>query len=291
MIETLQEKFGVSAGEPPVGRVAVFDQMGRGEPANWSMLHSHAHERMRRGGNDFSTIGLWYFGIPTLFEYNPALSPALYAAASGIFAHPLDIQRRSVLVLRKINPPALAALGIRYIITDAPADLPLVMTEETGNDETLYLYEVPGAIAGAASPTVIETVDSFDAAVDHLGRADFDPHVSAMALRSELAGQDLSELDQATDVRVSIVRERYRVIATSPGRSLLVIPVEFSRCLIWNGASHGGDTPVLLRVNALETGILFDRQLEGEFYYFTGPFTNSRCRMADAREFSRMLAK
>jgi len=36
--------------------------------------------------------------------------------------------------------------------------------------------------------------------------------------------------------------------------------------------------------------VLFEKQLDGELRYFTGPFWNAGCRLQDAREFRAALA-
>ncbi|MBM3777172.1 MAG: hypothetical protein FJW23_02890 [Acidimicrobiia bacterium] len=291
MIETLHERIGLAPGRALRGRVATFQLLQEAGSTTWFKFHEADAARMRASGNDFNTVGLWYFDIPTVLEYAPTISPALYRATTRLLARPEDEQIRNVLVLRRINVPALAALGVSHIITDAPVpSLPLAATEQTHADETLYLHEIPGAIGGGASPTSVVTVGNFDAALDRIGDEGFDPHEMVAVMPPDVDGTDLDGLSKASDISVRMIRSGFEVSASAGSRALVVLPLEFSRCLIWTPRDPASGAATLFRVNALETGVLFEKQLDGELRYFTGPFWNAGCRLQDAREFRAALA-
>ena len=79
-----------------------------------------------------------------------------------------------------------------------------------------------------------------------------------------------------------------RLSATSEGTSLLVLPFEFSNCLMLEpiGGHEGGRR--ILRANLLQVGILFTRRLDATLTFFTGPFRNSGCRIQDKRDMDRL---
>ena len=79
---------------------------------------------------------------------------------------------------------------------------------------------------------------------------------------------------------------KYRLRASSAGRSILLLPVEFSRCLDISDAAGG--TPRLFGADLLLTGVLFERQLDARISFHTGPFRNSRCRLDDLADSNSM---
>lgn len=284
MIKVLQDKAGLSLGRQIAGRVAFFQLQNADKPATWIDLHNADIRRVGKVGNDFHMVGLWHFSIPTLLEYSPTLSPALFQATAHLFKRPLDSPFRSVLVLRRINLSALAVLGIKFLISDSPLNLPLVASGNAATSEILYLYEVPDAIAEGVSPTVLENEHSFEASLERISNPQFDPRTSFIAVAADMAGTEPASLTPANGIDVRLGRGGYHVSAVAAQRSLVVIPTQFSRCLRFQ--QFGSEAPVkLIRVNAISTGILFERRLNGFLSYFTGPFENANCRNQDSRDF------
>ena len=74
-----------------------------------------------------------------------------------------------------------------------------------------------------------------------------------------------------------------------PGRSLVVLPFEFSHCLEAQPLSADAETPRLVRVNAIETGVLFNERVSAPIRYFAGLFHNPACRIRDSRDFPSLL--
>jgi len=292
IVEILKKNVRLRLGDTVRGRVATFMLQGKREPATWHDLHYADGLRVRNVGNDFHMVGLWYSGIPTLLEYSPTLSPPLFHVTKRLLARSEDKPLRSVLVLRHIDSTVLAALGVRYVITDAPISqsLRLVDTEKTQENETLYLYEVPRAILDASSPHKLELVHSFNAAMDRLADPQFDPHRSAVLMESDAEGVDLEGLSPAMDASVRLAKNGFDIRATSSGKSLLVLPLQFSHCLSFEEEHPHKHFEQLIRINALETGVLFNGELKGNLQYFTGPFNRSDCRLRDARDFEHVLA-
>ena len=73
-----------------------------------------------------------------------------------------------------------------------------------------------------------------------------------------------------------------RLEADSPGRSVLLLPLEFSRCL--KATSIRAGEPILFRANLLETGILFSGRLDVTISIRTGVFLDPGCRLQDYRD-------
>jgi len=80
-----------------------------------------------------------------------------------------------------------------------------------------------------------------------------------------------------------------RLRASSAGRSILILPIEFGRCL--KIADAAGGTPHLFRADLLLTGVLFERQLDARISFHNGPFHNSRCRLDDLADSNRVAMR
>ena len=87
----------------------------------------------------------------------------------------------------------------------------------------------------------------------------------------------------ATKTKMTIEQNGYlKLSSKSEGNSLLVLPVEYSHC--FNLINENDGYPLrILRVNLLQIGILFQRELNIQLRYFTG-LGHSRCRLEDALE-------
>jgi hypothetical protein len=84
-------------------------------------------------------------------------------------------------------------------------------------------------------------------------------------------------------------RDQCRLRASSAGRSILILPIEFSRCL--KIADAAGGTPRLFRADLLLTGVLFERQLDVRNSFHNGPFHNSSCRLDDLADSNRVAMR
>ena len=261
------------------GRTA--DMIGRSLDGNidWFALHSIDGALANELGNELRLVGLHNFGIPGLFQYTSTITPFFYAATSRLLALPGEKQVRSVMVLRNLDPRILAMLGVRFVITDrrynGPANLRASVPTK---DRTIFLYEVGNANVGNYSPTRISRIDTATDILARLANPDFDP---ALEIIADLPG-DTKDLTPARDAKLTFLGASLRLQANSDGRSILLIPLEFSRCL--EAKTEETDKPLLFRANLIETGILFSRSLDITLSLRTGPFTRPACRLRDFQE-------
>jgi hypothetical protein len=295
LIATLGDLIAISPGAPFRGRVATFQAQDVQGKSGWLELHGLDSGRVAATGNDYHMVGMWFYQIPTLIEYSQVMSPAFFRAATYLLARPEDVQMRNGLVVRRIVPSILRLLGVRYVITDVlqPVPLRLIMSERTTSTETLHLYEVPDSNLGTRGTVELRRVASFDAALDAIAAPDFDPTRTAIVIAS------IQDIDVITENLVPVERASLEVVpgglsveASSRETSVLVLPFEFSHCLrVSVLPTTGSAVPRLLRVNALETGLVFAGSIRAEIRYFNGPFYNADCRMRDAAEFSRLIGR
>ena len=79
----------------------------------------------------------------------------------------------------------------------------------------------------------------------------------------------------------------YKVRAQSEGSAILLLPIEFSRCLTVSSRVDG-PPPRLFRADLVLTGVLFDRRLDADISFRVGPGEASRCRVQDANDAEHM---
>jgi hypothetical protein len=289
LIAMLQERVGLMPNAPYRGRVIAMNLVDRHQPQGWMNMSDVINPRTAATGNDYYWNGLWAYDIPTLFEYSPTTSPALYLATIRLLGRPDDRQIRNVIFLRRPNAHAMALLGVRFVISDAPLPSPfiLAMTEATSKNERLYLYKVPDPNLGTWSPTTVASVHSFAEALRQIADPRFDGRRTAIAFDS--VGDTVPALAAARDVAVRMIPGGFSVQAKSNAASLVVLPFLYSKCLVLHDHIRRGKTPRLIPVNAIETGVIFTRSISADVQYFIGPFNNARCRIDDAHTFARLL--
>jgi hypothetical protein len=291
LVETLRERIGLQPGTQFRGAVATFTGYQESpEGISWSeLMYNQDFDCMARSGNDHRGIGLWYYEIPTLFEYNQFMTPSYYAALSRLLSRPCDKQVRNYIVLTKPNYAYLGSLGIRFVIADfiVPGSVNdsiqntqsiprLVQTLPLGTDKHLYLYELDNCNFGDYSPTQVRVFPTAGETLAELGREDFDFHSEVLTV------EDVPEtLARARHVELTVHKGYIHVKATSPGTSLLLLPVQFSHCLRLEPLESSGGHVRLLRANLMQTGLVFSGTFEGRLRFSYGPFNNPYGRLRD----------
>ena len=234
-------------------------------------------------------------------EYNELITPAYFAFVRTFLTDPRDIQYRNIIGTRHIDLRILRSIGVRFVITDLPmsgatlrAQIPIPVSPEPrrllgfadhkldGFD--LFLYELDGVNLGQFSPTETKLAADANQALTHLSDGTLDLE------RTAVVGEPMP--DRLTAARLELFafgRDEYRLRASSAGRSILLLPIEFSRCLEISDAAGG--TPRLFRADLLLTGVLFERQLDARISFHNGPFRNSRCRLDDLADSNRMAMR
>jgi len=272
----LARDSGLQPGAAFRGRTANFTSRSIDQPVEWMDLYHQDLALANATGNELRVMGLHYFDVPGLFQYTQTISPFLYALTTRLLALPGDRQIRSVLTLRRIEPRILAMLGVRYVVTDRPYVGPATLRASmAADDRTLLLYELGQPNVGDYSPTVVTGSGTAAAIIARLSAPDFDPRHEVIADLPEPE----SGLVPARDVRLTFDGASLKLEAESEGRSILLLPLEFSRCLV--AAGTGGVKPLLFRADLLETGVLFSGRLDVELSIRTGAFLHPACRLED----------
>src|SRR5262249_61037980 len=117
-----------------------------------------------------------------------------------------------------------------------------------GNPPALWvIYQIPDVNLGNYSPTEITTARSAAEIVAALGAGTFD-----FTRQAVLSTDVRDRFVAARDMKLSVIRGGLHISGRSDGKSLVVLPQQFSNCL----RAHGAGVR-LVRANLIMTGIIF----------------------------------
>jgi len=231
--------------------------------------------------------GLWDMRIPTLEDNNHVVTPPFHYLLSRLLSRPQDYHSRNWATLSAIRPGLMAALGVRFILSDRRLeDAVLTMRHEQRNADgiTIYAYEVAHPNLGDYSPT--EGVIATDAAAMVAAMKDdaFD-YRSKVVVETALS----SGLVSAASGQLFYERGGARIRGQSTGRSLLVVPLQFSNSLkIVDNKSSDPASVELRRVNLVETCVQFSGTLDIKLAHVFGPFRGVAGRLQDIADCKRL---
>jgi len=225
--------------------------------------------------------GLWNLHIPTLEDNSMLVTPAFHYLISRALSRPQDYHSRNWTLSTKPDPKLMASLGTRFLLTDrALSDPALTFIGRQTNEDgvSLYLYSLPNPNLGTYSPT--RTIVSTDAAETLRLMRTGEVESGDVAV---LPGDQLDGLVRARSSSMAFEDGGVRVRGSSEGRALIVLPVQFSNSLhITATYRNTGGKPILLRrVNLLETGVLFEGDVDFRFVHIFGPLRDTKGRAQD----------
>jgi hypothetical protein len=197
--------------------------------------------------------------IPTLSQYTYFLNPAYHAFVTRLLDDPDDRPNINHIAISRPDVRLLRMLGLGYLMARSAFDLPqLTRVDRQG---PYYLYEIADPNLGSFSPTRVQIVPDARGALATLANPALDPRVDAVTTE-EIGANDLVP---ATATSLTFVRGGIQFTGRSTGRSLVVLPVQFTHCLELRPLRAGSADARAFRVNLVETGLLFtgDVELEG----------------------------
>jgi hypothetical protein len=183
--------------------------------------------------------------IPTLNLYSHLISDRFAEAVHRWFVNESHLSRTQV-TFTNFNRGAAGLLGVHYVIarcdTDGVGDLPIV--------ERVNLYcirELAHVNLGDFSPTRIVLEQELEDPLKYMASEGFD------ALNDVVTDQELEGLVPVDAAQFSSESGQVIVDVTTTGKSMVVLPVEYSSCMT---VSSGAAPAKLLRVNYLLTGLV-----------------------------------
>jgi len=271
-------ELAISPGSEFKGREMTFTGLDLPNGISWNDLQKNDYTPIISSfGTDFRKADLWIRSIPTLTEYSQTISPISYNLLLASLGRKDDKQVRNMMTLRRVNSPALAMLGVAMIVTDRKIiGLELLETLES-NSNSVFLYRIAEPNLGNYSPTQVVEVKSNSYILSRMAKMDFDP-VQTVFISNNLK---VSNLHRANQTEFKVLRNGYRITASSEGNSILVLPIEFSSC--WSVVSNdpNQDTPKIFRANYGLTGLLFSNSVNADLVYRYNFFGSQTCRLAD----------
>jgi hypothetical protein len=217
------------------------------------------------------------------------MPPDYYFLITRLFAKPKDIQQRSIVVLSKYDAKLLQLFGVRYVITSKPIfdsknailresfDLPDPCIKKNECSDKQFLYELLSPNLGNYSPKKKIVEPNASDAIHRIQASEFNPQEDVV-LHNSISG----ELESATDSVLIFEKGGIRVIANSPSQSLLLLPLQYSHCLVFDAEkSAKSNNAELLRANIGLTAIIFSGNINQKINLSFGPFSNIGCRIRD----------
>jgi hypothetical protein len=284
VVDFLEEHIALRPGAPFRGRTVNLAGAGW-DPAyvHVPFVNQHDYDAMVLTfvGNEHRQYGLWYYNIPTLEEVSHTNSPFFYLVLSRLLNPPGVLFPRPHVSATLFKPSILEQLGVRYALTEEPVSgrVP-VLTMEVDPRHSQYLYELPNPNVGGRSATKITVAADAADAIARLAAPDMDFTREVVLFDALPAGPLL----QATESRLEVHAGFLALQAQAPGRSLLVLPVEFSRCLDFHWNSPGAEPPRVYRANLDQTAILFSGRIDVRIALRIGPYSNPFCRYRDYQD-------
>lgn len=266
MVEALAQELALTPGAPYRGRaLTLYTRDGDAD------IYTIALRYRRALGNDLLEE-LLPFGIPTVNQGQHWTSPVTFAFLQHFFGTPGDTFDKNFFWLNRFNDRIARLIGVRMVVSDGDIAGATVIAEQTVGGRRLRLYRLDDVNLGQYSPTRPQRIARATEAIAVLDAAGFDPK------RDVVVEDDLpSDLVPASAVSVTTEEgPRLRVRASSPGRSLIVLPFEFSQCLVLSGTPGTRLVPV----NLQQTGLLLERDADVTLDYRYG-LGRDGCRAAD----------
>jgi hypothetical protein len=279
--DSLRREAAIGPGAPFRGNVITIDRPDSDAAFTSFDMYLRNQARLDQLGNELHYIGLWRFGIPTMYQYFTFITAPYYLVLTEFLARPQDVQTRSGLVLTQIDARMLRVWGVRFVITDDPgnfgrelASLPLA------KQRPVRLIELDHPNLGNYSPTSVKRTPDFHSGLELLHEPAFD------GARTVVTDEtlDTNGLVAASGVHLTYEAYGFHIQAESAGRSILVLPPQFSHC--WS--AEGSGAPRLFRANLMQLGLEFFGKLNARLIFRYGPLFASTCRLADIADIDRL---
>jgi hypothetical protein len=228
--------------------------------------------------------------VPLLNDYSHNLTPLAFSFYQKLILDGAIQQRRNHFDFEFRNLNFYRLLGVRYLISETLPDADVLGMNNTigiavspfGNR---YVLDLGTANNGDYSPIKIRYASSLRETIEIIGSQNFLPQ------RDVILENSLNvDLVSVSNAKLQIQDGKARSIARSSGISLLVLPIEFSECLVFSGESDSSNLLSAYRVDGMLTGLLFERELDISIDFKYRLFGKSECRLNDLayfRQFSQ----
>ena len=218
--------------------------------------------------------------IPLLNDYSHNLSPLAYRFHEKFFLDSDFGQWRNHFKFGPKNLNLYELVGVKYLLASLSfADEYLVDREDIQfvqkpSENKVGVIELVRPNLGNFSPVNALVADNLRQTYQIL---------STINLRSDvvLLDEPKMSLQAARESKMTVVDGDLRVIASSAGDSVLVLPFEFSSCINFEEKSEKSNFIRAELANGLLTAVFFSKNLDLTISYRLGLFENQDCRLKD----------
>jgi hypothetical protein len=284
----LQDNAGIEVGQPFRGYVTTIwlDTTGQIVASGPAIPFDQEAARYINGrshfwanyGESFTETDLWRWRIPTIEEYGEWTSAQAHAFFMRLLApRPLRIHS-NYLRAYIIDSDILRLLGVRFVIADAEAldqPAPLRASLSAPGALTVRVFELSNPNLGTYSPTQFAKAATADAMMTWI--RDNKHRLDQIAVVAEDVAPTQA---RARNVTITVQRDGISVRADSDGPAHIVLPVQFSHCLVvTNGAAVR-----LRRANLIQTLMSFSGPVDADIELRFGLFADNKCRLRDGMD-------
>ena len=286
--EYLKNNIGFSLGSVFRGRyvnMLLTEQLDNGEALPISNTTAYAiavaGARMAaKEGNDLIFANLRESDIPVTVEYNRMTNPLSTLFHNILLVREGDRDRIDYRTITHFDSELLGLLGVRYVMLkrEQPeiSGVKIAMEQPVPSRHEVVMYELQNYNTGQYSPTTLQFSENILETFDILSSKSFNPRKQAI-IHEKI---EVKNLLTANNVEITRVRNGLHIKAKSDGLSFIVLPFEFSHCLVFTSATNMMPKSVT-RSDLFLTGVLFDKETEFNMNFTFGPFSNQNCRLKD----------
>jgi hypothetical protein len=290
IVDFLERHIALHPGQPFRGRVVNLagSRFEEAQYPNLPMINQHDYDARTayRVGSDHREYGFWYYDIPTLEESSETTSPFFHVLMSRLLNPKGAWFFRVHEWASVLDADVLGQLGVKYVLTEQPLpDRMPVAQMNVGDSRVQYLSELSDPNIAGRAATKVAVAPNAAEALARLRAPGHDFHDQAVLFEPLPEGSPLMPVSNS---RLTVDRGFVTVTADAPGRALLVLPLEFSRCLTFAWSNTGEPPPRALRANLDQTAILFSHHLEGRIALAYGPLANPTCRLREMQDAARV---
>ncbi len=223
--------------------------------------------------------------IPVINDISHLVTPLSFEFYEHYLFDPQVTQVRNHYKFVARNAAIYSLLGVKYLRTDS-LNVPLSDFSEINsypirkfapND---YLVTFRNTNIGDYSPTKLFEVSTLTETFEAMDRGDFSLQDDVVVYKPIV-----NDLVKANSSKLTLEGGDLEIVAKSRGKSLLILPIEFSNCFAFKSNDKSSKFLSAFRVNGILTGLLFDKNLNVTAQIRYGIFSNSGCRLKDLEDY------
>ena len=226
--------------------------------------------------------------IPALNDYSHLISPFQYAFSKRFFFDPFQTQSRTHLVYANANAHLYSLFGVQYLRLDWLGSRLSNLSEANSYpavqySENDFLVKLKNVNLGNYSPTRTVVARSLDETFQIMDSDSFDPMNEAVVY--ERLEADFVKVGKT---ELTVDGGDLRIVANSSGKSLIILPIEFSHCLKFDSNTKNSSLFDYFRIDGILTGLIFENELDVTTSFRYGIFSNNDCRLKDLADFKSL---